>query len=508
MNRRDFLTQSTAFTVFTAAAGTKNQELRATEVPPRDPTGRLVGIQIGGHSLYDEGIDKCLDLIQSTCRANALFLYSHSYYAAHHRPPAVYADHGVPIRDERKREITRVWVQHTRAQFANSRLKMLAPGKSQEYGDRDPFAELAKRCPQRGLKLFARILEPGQKEMANRIAHHETILSVDFDGQLSEQPCRNHPEWQAFWLGMLTDVARSYPLAGYQWGAERVGPLSELLWKGRKPFCFCEHCRARARRHDINIDRAQKGFRELYEFISAMRRGEARPSEGVLTLVMRTLLKFPEILAWDYQWRLALEEQGMATYKALKKVRADIVVGRHLDHQNTSWDGIFAAQWGFAGMVPYTDFIKPILYHDILGPRLRWWHLERLKQGPLAEIPLPLALELHYALRGYDPRQQPKLEELEARGLSADYVGKETRRIVEAVAGGCQVIAGIGLDIPDNIPRPGKSEVHFPSSPDSVEQAVRQALAAGAAGILISREYDEMRIENLRAVGKAITSTS
>jgi hypothetical protein len=42
------------------------------------------------------------------------------------------------------------------------------------------------------------------------------------------------------------------------------------------------------------------------------------------------------------------------------------------------------------------------------------------------------------------------------------------------------------------------------ANPDEVTEVVRRALAAGAAGILISREYDEMRVANLRAIGRAL----
>jgi hypothetical protein len=35
-------------------------------------------------------------------------------------------------------------------------------------------------------------------------------------------------------------------------------------------------------------------------------------------------------------------------------------------------------------------------------------------------------------------------------------------------------------------------------------EATLKAFEAGAGGVLISREYDEMRLPNLRAVGRAI----
>lgn len=493
MHRRTFLARTAQAGLALAAPSL----LRARTSAATDET--LVGIQIAGHSLFDEGIERCLDTVQSTARANALFLYSHSWYAAHNRPPSAYADHGVPIRDERRRKITRVWVKHDDGRFRATSLRVPRPGADEEYGDRDLFAELLPVCRRRGLKLYARILEPGAPELRGRVENAGVAMSVGLDGRPSHQPCRNNPEWQGFWDALVDDTVRSYALDGYQWGAERVGPLSELLWRGTMPFCFCAHCEARARREGIDVARAREGFGRLHRYVTALRKGGARPPDGVFTHVLRILMQFPEVLAWDFQWRLALEEQGRRTYALVKAARPDAKVGRHFDHQNTSWDGLFLAQLSYADVVPYTDFIKPILYHDVLGPRLRWWHLERLKQGPLAEIPLPLALDLHYALRGYDPAREPGLDELDERGLSADYVGRETRRIVEVVEGRCPVIPGIGVDVP--APADTAGDRPAGSTPEGLRAAVRAAFDGGAEGILISREYDEMRLENLRAIG-------
>jgi hypothetical protein len=496
MNRRAFLHATSASAALASAGG-----LRAAPAPP----STLVGIQIAGHSLLDEGIERCLDTVQSTCRANTLFLYSHSWYAAHNRPPSVYADHGVPIRDERKRKITRVWLRHDDARFARTALRVPRPGADEEYGERDLFAELAGHCQRRGLKLYARILEPGAGELRGRVTHAERALSVGLDGKPGDQPCRNNPEWQGFWDALVEDTVRAYPIDGYQWGAERFGPLSGVLWRAAMPACFCPHCEARAKREGINFARAKTGYTELHAFIAGLHRGAARPADGVFTQVLRLLYRFPEILAWDYQWRLALEEQGRRTHALVKAARPTVQVGRHFDHQNTSWDSLFLAQWSYADVVPYTDFIKPILYQDILGPHLRWWHLERLKKGPLAELSLQQSLDLYYALRGYDPALEPKLEQLDERGLSADYVGRETRRIADVVQGGCGIVPGIGVDIPYNIQRPGgPREFSFRSTPEALRATVREVFRQGATGLLVSREYDEMRLENLRAIGDTL----
>ena len=54
---------------------------------------------MGPHSLFDEGIDRCLDLIQETAAINAVMVYSQTYHMEMRRPTQTLAtDHGVPLK--------------------------------------------------------------------------------------------------------------------------------------------------------------------------------------------------------------------------------------------------------------------------------------------------------------------------------------------------------------------------------------------------------------------------
>ena len=46
------------------------------------------------------------------------------------------------------------------------------------------------------------------------------------------------------------------------------------------------------------------------------------------------------------------------------------------------------------------------------------------------------------------------------------------------------------------------------TQPDDVYKAVRSALDAGAHGIILSRKYSEMRLDNLRAAGRAVRANA
>src|SRR5262245_15359171 len=66
-------------------------------VAPRD---NLVGVQMGPHTLLDEGIEHAMDLCQETAAINTLVIYSHAYGGDLRKQLNVLAtDHGVPVKD-------------------------------------------------------------------------------------------------------------------------------------------------------------------------------------------------------------------------------------------------------------------------------------------------------------------------------------------------------------------------------------------------------------------------
>jgi len=89
------------------------------------------------------------------------------------------------------------------------------------------------------------------------------------------------------------------------------------------------------------------------------------------------------------------------------------------------------------------------------------------------------------------------LDELPARGLSAEYVRRETARTVAGVGGEVRVFPGIGIDVPGG---PGTKQ----TEPEDVRAAIQAAYAGGAKGIILSRSYAEMMLKNLDAAGQTL----
>jgi hypothetical protein len=460
---------------------------------------RFNGIQMGPHTMLDEGIERCLDLIQETAGINALLLYSHTY-DEFSKPPQVLADdHGVSLLDMRKRKLPAVWVRHHEEAFWNTALRHQRVDTSFEYSGRDLFHEVVEPCRRRGIKLYARILEDPGRVALTSIANFSRVLTVDVHGRAASPPCWNHPDYRAFWVATAEDLFRTYQLDGFQWGAERHGPMMNLFLLGRAPFCFCEHCRARGRAHGIDAERARRGFEDLYNYVQAMMTGKSRPADGVFVGALRVLIRYPEVTAWEYQYRQSREDMERDIFQAIKAIKPDAQVGWHISHQQSSYDLVYRAEMSYAEMAPYSDFIKFIAYHDILGPRIRWWYLDRLSKTVLGEVPLSESLDLYYDLFGYNKKSEPRLENLDTTGFSPDYVYRETRRSIASAEGETKIYPGIGFDVPWN-------STHVAADPEKVYECVRKAFEAGADGIVLSREYEEMRVPNLRAVGRAMRS--
>ncbi len=447
--------------------------------------------------MFDEGIEHCLDLIQETAAVNALFVYSHAYAGDIHKgPQALAQDHGGPPRDNRNRHFPLVWVRQHEQYFKDTTLRNQVVDGTFEYGDRDFFSEIAAPARQRDIKVYARILEGTGGGPEQAIANYSKVVTVDVYGRRSTVPCWNHPEYKNFWADTAEDLFRSYDLDGFQWGAERMGPLMNVIlpWNDNPPTCFCEHCRARGTARGIDPERARQGFQNLYEYVRGLSTGSAKPADGVFVGFVRILLRYPEILAWEYQYRLSREEVLQGMYTRIKGIKPGAQVGWHVDHQPSSWDLVYRAEMSYAEMAPYSDFIKIIVYHNVLGPRIRSWYLDRFKRTILSELSLETSLNLYYDFFGYDKNVEPGVDRLAADGFSPDYVFRETKRSVASASGKTKIYPGIGFDVPGSPP----------DEPEKIRQAVLKAFDAGGSGIVVSREYEEMRVPHLKAVGGAV----
>lgn len=473
-------------------------QARAAAYSLPEPDRLFCGVQIASHSALDEGIDYCLDLLGEQAAVNALLFNPVSYYGAMGRPKELQGDHGRPLRDNSRRKLTQIWFTPHEKHYKDTTLRHKPADPSREYAGRELFHELAEPCKKRGMKLYVRWYEPAADFIP--VENWKSVLYIDAEGKRGKRPCWNNPDYRAFVAATMQDLFASYPLDGIQYSVERMGPLAEALFDGFTPHCFCAHCQARAKREGIDAERARQGALALGRTMRGIMDGTLKPTDGVMVEIMRQIIRYPELLAWERQWRLAGEEVNQIALKTVKAARPGAAVGLHQDHLQSSWDFIFRATLAWDEVAVGYDWIKPILYHEILGPRIRTRYLDRLKAGLFKELTLEQSLELYYSVFGYDKGAEPKLADLD-KGFSPEYVYRESKRYVAGFGHRAKFYAGIGVDIPAG---QGWGDMVWQSDPEKLARAVHRSFDAGGQGIVISREYEEMTLPSLKVIGKTI----
>src|SRR6478672_12427825 len=118
--------------------------------PPKTPP--FNGIQMGPHTMLDEGIERALDLIQETAAINCVMVYSHTYHSDIRKPPQMLAtDHGVAPKAMRGRKLPDVWVKQHDQYFRDTMLRHQRVDSSFEYASRDLLAEMLPSVRKRGM---------------------------------------------------------------------------------------------------------------------------------------------------------------------------------------------------------------------------------------------------------------------------------------------------------------------------------------------------------------------
>jgi hypothetical protein len=487
MTRREAL--KTAAVLGVTAALSRLPDVRAAETP--EPAGRkaaTISIATSPAPFAKQDVGKILDNLQQVAGVNVIlpFMYTHGAVRA-----------GLPSDGFRGGNYA---IPHM--EYYKDTGLTYEDMRGTEFGDVDVFARLIPAAHKRGIKTFAWIIEDNKRPAA--IPHWEPMYGVDFHGRRSEGhpggPCYNNPLYRAWLLGLVEDYARSYEIDGVMWGSERQGGLLYALGayhNGSKTdpgrvTCFCEFCVKKAKGLGIDADRARRGFEELEKFV---RNGRAhqRPRDGYFVAFWRLLLKYPELLAWENLWVTSRHEFERDVYHKIKSIKPSLIVGWHL-WQNLSFSPFHRAEEDHAEVTAYSDFIRPAVYSNCAGERMRSF-VTSTHDNVFGDVPPDQTLALLYRWLDYEEAPYDKVA---ATGFSADYVLRETRRTLEAVAGtSTQVWPGIDIDVP--VPA-GTSHC----TPESVKQEVLAVFKAGAQGIMLSRNYVEMKPENLAGAGAAL----
>ncbi len=456
-------------------------------------TDKFVGIQIGAISFVDEGVEEVLDILQERGAINGLMMAVFTLTrgtGGRQIPSQPLPDHGKQEHDLdfRGGNYATIHPQYYAKTIIGEDVR--AP----DHGDWDFLAEVLPAARKRDMACYAWIEESSYSALPAKMANFIHLLEQDVHGRPTNQPCFNNPLYRDWHFSILEDYFKSYDLDGVQWCSERWGPLNTLIQapaEARRAVCFCPHCRKLGQERGIDVERARQGYKELVAWNKALSRG-SRPADGAFVTFWRLLLQYPEILAWEKMWSDSQQQLFREIYGVVKAIDPTKKIGWHIWHTN-SFSPFFRAEQDFSQYRHFSDFIKPVLYNNCAGPRYHRFH-HNLHKTLFADAEPEETHAFMQRVLNYD---ESSLADLPATGFSADYVYRETKRTIDGVGDQVAVYPGIDVDIPTDAQ-------HTKCTREGVKAAVLAAFQAGAQGVVISRKYSEMKLDNLSGVGDAM----
>ncbi len=449
-----------------------------------------VAIQVGAVSFVDEGIDAVLDILQGKAHVNTVWLNTYTWdHGTGGRQLAgfPFPDHGPQEPDEVRGgavfDYDRKYFQHT----------ILSEFRTKEYGGRNILAEVLPKAKARGMDVVAWDFFYPNQDNPQKLKNLDRVVEVDVHGRATWAPCNNNPDWRQHMFGRIEVYLRQYPdVAGIAWGQERMGPLMNLIGGGwTQPFvtCFCPFCLEKARARELSVERARRGYIELEKLMQAAKE-DRRPSDGYFVTFWRLLSEYPEILGWERLWTDSYHEIRSEVYRIARSIAPEKPLGFHILHQATL-SPFYRAEEDYAETARYADFVKPAVYNIAGGERMAGF-VERVSKSVFHDVKAEDLMPFYYGVMGYD---EAALRDLPRAGLSAEYVARETKRVIAAVEGKIAVYPGIDVGVPAR----GRQV-----TPADVRDAVKAAFAAGAPGVVLCRQYSEMRLANLAGAGEGL----
>lgn len=439
--------------------------------------------------MLDEGPEKALDLLAEAAGVNMLMLNSHTYYGAANgwrKPGALAQDHGVAIKEHPDGAVAGAWIRHNPSRFKGLPGHRVPPEMDTS---RDVYRELLDLAHQRGMKVYARYIEGWETIRMDHIEGWRGLCTVDVYGKPHHIPCFANPNFQARWEATVRDILE-YPVNGIFHGFERGDPLSDVLWYDQVPYCFCEYCQARGKQHNIDIERTETGYKKLHK--AACLTPNQRPFMAIFDL----FLDYPEILQWARLEQRGKEKIARMTAKLTHEAGREF--GTFL-----AGGPLVKANWEDDTAVPdVCDFSVQRIYADVSGTRLARDARKRQQQGFLSEFSESAQLEWSAIISGNKALKGMDIETLDKKGMPVEFATVHMKDWIEKVNGCHPVYAGIGVDIP------GNEGTKRPSNPEYTYEIVRRCLKAGAKGLILCREYEEISAATMKVIKKAVNDSA
>jgi hypothetical protein len=364
--------------------------------------------------------------------------------------------------------------------------------------DKDILEMVIPGARKRKMKVIPELMEPLFKYAGHGSAASVPIvnlpqcLEVDHLGRISSEPCLEHPAYRNWWHSLIEDHCRNYDIDGIMWCNERRSPLDRLI-SGMEPTCYCQYCVRSLETDGIDVERTRVACTKLYDFFQQARSGEEFV-DGPFIEFLRILLENPEILLFERHWIKRNKDLDRELYGITKWCNPNLEFGLNVWNRN-HFNPIRKAEWPWAEMVDYADWVKPITYQHQSG-QIYMKEMTDFHKSILRDFTPQELTPMMYKILGLE---ETGWDELVARGMGAkSYVGGQCRSTVKALKGKLPVYMGVGVDAPR------VTEEQAKCTPDIVHQSVLATYEAGGAGVIFSPNYASMNLSNLDGAARAL----
>lgn len=460
---------------------------------------KFVGIQISPISFIDEGVEPLLDQLKDRFGINVLLIGTISWLGLKIGRRISWQIEGWPDHGEPEPSPLKggSYIRHRPELYRTTFIDDFR-SKDEAFADKDILEMVIPAARERGMKVYPEVMEPlfhyaGHGSVNNvDIPNLPQVLEVDAFGRVSSEPCINHPDYRNWWKAIIEDYARNYDIDGVMWCNERRSPLDNLI-SGRVPNCFCEHCREQAERRGVDVEAARRAMQAAHQWFSHVRDGGAAP-DGALVEFLRLLYVHPEIMIWERFWVERNKDMDRELYGIMKWVNSDLEFGLNVWNRN-HLNPLRKAQWPWAEMATWSDWVKPITYQHQSGGvyfnEMSQWHRSVLRDVSPQEM-----TPIMYQFLGLN---EAPWDEIVAHGFEPDtYVYGQCKATVDAVQGKVGVYMGIGVDAPRS------SADQAVCTPEIVERSVLATYRAGGQGVVFSPNYAGMNLATLDGAAIAL----
>ncbi len=460
---------------------------------------KFVGIQISPISVVDEGVENILDLFSNRFGINVLLVGTISWLGLKVGRRISWKlegwpDHGV------KEDFSLSggsYIAHHPEYYKNTRVSNFRAKDAQLEG-KDILDMIIPEARRKGMKIYPEVMEPLFKyaghgsATAVNIPNMPQMLEVDVFNRIGSEPCINNPDYRGWWHSIFEDYCRSYDIDGVMWCNERRSPMDNVL-SGMVPNCFCKYCRQEAMQQGIDIEAVKRGFKSLHEFVQQARAGQTFV-DGYLVEFMRRLYFHPEVLLWERYWVERNKDMDRELYGITKWCNPDLKFGLNVWNRN-HFNPLRKAQWPWAEMATWSDWVKPITYQHQSG-LIYHNEMSDLHKAVLRDFTPQELTPMMYKMLGLN---EAGWDEVVQKGMDPDtYVFGQCQDAVRGVEGKVDVYMGIGVDAPRN-----KAEQAV-CTPDIVRRSVLATFRAGGKGIVYSPSYAGMNLGNLDGGAQAL----